>query len=442
VTASASLASAPLADADRIDDWRRPLRRGLLVVVLTFAGFGGWAATAPLDSAVSASGRIVPESERKAIQHLEGGIVAAIRVTEGDRVKDGDVLVEIDSSQARAAADGQKNALFSALGEEARLSALAEGRDRLVFPDELAAAGAIGERVIADQRRAFDEVRSTNRNEAAIIDRRIGETTTAVESTRAQNRAAIAQIASVEEEIARLRPAVDRGSVSRARLTALERERTDLTGRRDATAAEIERAVFTIAALEVQKSQLAQRAAEEAATRLAELRSRIADLRDKLRIATEIVGRTAIRAPRAGRVVGSRTHTVGAVVRPGETLMEIVPEDDTLVATLRVSPLDVTHLWPGLDAEVRFPSIRGRNTPTAYGRVEMIAPDVVFEEATHQPYYAAKVSIETGGVPEELRTQLRAGMPVDAMIRTGERTALAYAFQPLMRALRTGMREY
>jgi HlyD family type I secretion membrane fusion protein len=431
----------PLTQDDRTGDWRRPLRRGFVVVVLTFVGFGGWAAVAPLDSAVSASGRIVPESERKAIQHLEGGIVAAIRVGDGDRVKEGDILIDVDSSQARATADSQQNALLSALGDEARLTALAEDRDRVVFPEELTAAGPIGERVIADQRRAFEEARSAARNEATIIDRRIGETTTAAESTRAQNRAATAQIASVEEEIARLRPAVERGSVSRARLTALERERTDLTGRRDTTAAELDRHVFTIAALEVQKHQFGQRAAEEASARLTDLRMRIADLRDKVRVAGEIVGRTSIRAPRAGRVVGSRTHTVGAVIRPGETLMEIVPEDDTLIATLRVSPLDVTHLWPGLDAEIRFPSIHARNTPTAFGRVLMIAPDVIIEEVSRQPYYAAKVSIETSGVPEEIRTQLRAGMPVDAMVKTGERTALAYVLQPLVRALRTGLRE-
>lgn len=433
--------STSAMDRRDLGNWRRPVGRGLAVAAFTVIGFGGWASVAPLDSAVTASGTIVPESDRKAIQHLEGGIVTRLMVREGDRVAAGDVLLVIDPTQARAVSNSNTKTLLTLLGDQARLEAQAEGRDTIVFPDGLADAGPEGARVIEDQRRLFAEMRSSLENDIAILGQKIDAARMQATGTRATLEATTHQIASLDSEIERLRPAIDKGFVSRARLTALERERTDLDGRRSTLGAELGRAAHALEEFDIQKRQARRKASEEASGKLAENRSKIADLREKVRVSDDIVGRTEIRAPRTGRIVADHVHTVGAVVRPGETLMEIVPEDDTLVVSVKMSPLDITHVWAGLSAEVRFPSFKSRTTPTAFGEITMVAPDVVYDETTRQPHYEVKISVRTADFPEEIRHQLRPGMPVDALVKTGERTVMGYVLQPLEDAMRHGMRE-
>lgn len=428
-------------DAAGLGDWRRPVRRGLAVAAVTLLGFGGWAAVAPLDSSVSASGTIVPESERKAIQHLEGGIVARIDVRDGARVEAGDVLAVIDATQARAGRDAQMKSLLTMLGDEARLSALVEGRDRPNFSPDLAQAGDDGARIVADQLRLFSETSKSIAQDVAMADSKIDAARAQASGVKAQWDAVRFQVASLEAEIERLGPAVQRGNVSRSRQTMLERERSDLDGRGSALAAELGRLARSVEEFEIEKKRVRQKSAEDSAARLAETRSKIADMREKLRVTQDVVERTEIRSPRAGRVVGLKLHTLGAVVRPGETLMEIVPEDDDLVVSARVSPLDVTHVAVGQTAEVRLPSFKSRSTPVAFGEVTMVAPDVVYDEANRQPRYDVRISVKTTGFPEEIRHRLRPGLPVEALVRTGERTLLAYLMQPLGDALRHGMRE-
>ena len=317
--------------AGGLGDWRRPLRRGLATAALTLCGFFGWAGFAPLESAISANGTIVPESDRKVVQHLEGGVVTRVAARDGDRVAAGDVLLVVDPTQAHASRNATLKSLLMLLGDEARLVALLENRDTIAFPAELTGAGVEAERIIADERRLLAEMRTAIDNESALLDNRIEAATVQATGTRAQWDSVRFQVASLDAEIERLQPAVLKGSVSRSRQNMLERERSDLDGRASALAAELGRLARTAEELALQKAQVRRRSSEDAAGKLTEVRSRIADIREKLRVTEGVVERTELRAPRAGRVVASRVHTVGAVVRPGETLMEIVPEDDGLV---------------------------------------------------------------------------------------------------------------
>lgn len=431
----------PAGPAQALGDWRRPLRRGLATAALTLCGFFGWAGFAPLESAVSANGTIVPDGDRKVVQHLEGGVVTRIGVKEGDRVTAGEVLFVVDPTQAHASRNATLKSLQMLLGDEARLVALLENRDTIVFPEELVGSGPEADRVIADERRLLVEMRTAIANDVAVLDNRLESTRVQSEGTRAQWDSVRFQVASLDAEIERLQPAVLKGSVSRSRQNMLERERSDLDGKASALAAELSRLARSGEELALQKSQVRRKATEDAAGKLTEVRSRIADIREKLRVTESVVDRTEIRAPRTGRVVASRLHTVGAVVRPGETLMEIVPEDAGLVVSVRVSPLDITHVSTGLTAEVRLPSFKSRSTPTAYGEVTMVAPDVVVDDATRLPHYEVRIAVKTADLPAEIRDRLRPGMPVDAIIKVGERTVLAYLAQPLQDALRHGMRE-
>ncbi|MBB4018914.1 HlyD family type I secretion membrane fusion protein [Chelatococcus caeni] len=426
-----------------IGDWRTPARRGLGVVVLTFGVLGGWASIAQIDSGVVASGSVVVESDRKAVQHLEGGIVKDLLVTNDAHVEEGQVLIRLDATQVRAQEDMARSAFYSAQAEEARLEAEAEALDAVSFPPELVQqmADPAARRAADDELRQFREHRSARKIQVSILGERIAQAKGQIRGAVAQRDAAQSQLASVDREYAKLKPLAEKGLVPVSRVATLERSKAELEGRVGSLEADMARLERTIEEARLQIAQVEQKTAEDASVKLAETRARLADAREKLGVAVDRSNRVNVRAPRAGRVVGLKVHTIGAVVRPSDTLMEIVPDDDRLIVSAKMSPLDVNHVHVGLPAEVRLPSFKARTTPIAIGEVRSVAADALRDELTGQTYYELKVSVQVAQFPEDVREKLKPGMPADVLVATGERTVFAYLTQPLMDAVRRGMRE-
>ncbi|WP_299812258.1 HlyD family type I secretion periplasmic adaptor subunit [Tardiphaga sp.] len=424
-------------------DWRTPARRGFGVVFLTFGVFGGWACMASVDGAVIAPGSIVVESDRKTVQHLEGGIVQDLMVTGAAHVKQGQVLLRLDSSQERAREEMARSAVYSAIAEEARLQAEAEGSDKVTFPSELIqkSSDPSAQRAMGDQKRRFEERRAARKIEISILEERIGQSQRQIEGNAAQSKGARAQLDSITQEYTKLKPLVEQGIVAFARVATLERSKAETEGRMGAYDADIARFGRTIDEARLQIDQVGQKVLEEATAKLTDTRAQLADAREKWRVTVEVLGRMEVRASRSGRIVNLKVHTIGAVVRPGDVLMEIVPDNDVLVVAAKVSSLDINHVQIGLPTEVRLPSFKARSTPIAVGEVLSIAADAVRDEATHQPYYEVKVSVQVTKFPEKVREKLKPGMVADVLIATGERTVLAYLTQPMTDAIRRGMRE-
>ncbi|WP_245285161.1 HlyD family type I secretion periplasmic adaptor subunit [Bradyrhizobium sp. WSM3983] len=424
-------------------DWHSPARRGFTIVFFTFVVFGGWAAMASIDGAVVATGSVVVESDRKAVQHLEGGIVQNLMVTGDAHVAEGQVLLRLDPTQERAKEEIARSAVYSAIAEEARLQAEAGGSDKITFPDELVqkASDPSAQRAMGDQKRRFDERRAARKIEISILEERIAQAQRQIQGNDAQSKASRAQYDSVSQEYSKLKPLADQGIVAFARVATLERTKAELDGKIGAYEADIARYGRVIDESRLQIEQVGQKVLEEATAKLAETRAQLADAREKLRAATDVLSRMELRAPRSGRIVNLKVHTVGAVVKPGEVLMEVVPDNDVLVVAARVSSLDINHVQVGLPTEIRLPSFKARSTPIAVGEVLSIAADAVRDEATHQPYYEVKVSVQVAQFPEKLREKLKPGMMADVLIATGERTVLAYLTQPMTDAVRRGMRE-
>lgn len=422
-------------------DWRRPALFGAGVILFTFGVLGGWANLARLDSAIVASGTVVVESDRKVVQHLEGGIVAAIHVAEAAHVKEGDVLVRIDPTQAQATLEMNRNQLLAALAEEARLDAEMRFTPGIDFPAELRDAPK-GAAAMSDQQRQFEERGSARLNEVAILRERIAQAEQQISGLRSQDAAVRDQIASYTDEVERLRPLGHSGLVPLSRIRALDRSKSELEGRSAALGSEVSRLERQVGETNLQIQQVTRKTVEEVSGKLAETRARVADLREKVRMAEDVLNRADVRAPRSGKVVNVKVHTVGAVVRPGDTLLEIVPEDEGLIVAAKVAPLDVAHVYPGLPAEVRLPSFKSRTTPIAIGTVSSVSADVVRDELSRQPYYDLRVSVKPTSFPESIRKQLVAGMPAEVIVSTGERTVIAYLTQPLADAMRRGMREH
>lgn len=432
-----------MVPAEPVGDWRGPVRKGYLIVAATIGVGGLWSGTARLDSAVMAQGSVVVESDRKAVQHLEGGQVVAIAARDGSEVQSGDVLLRLDTTQANAQRSIARLSVLQALGEEARLLAETDRSDRISFPSELrnAAEATEAQRVMLDQERQFKEREAARRLEISILGERLAQSRKQYESSEAQRNAAVAQASSITDELAKLKPLAEQGYVAATRINPLQRSLTEIQGRVGSLDADLARLAGATDEIRLQINQIGLRTVEEGSTKLAECRVKLAEAREKLRIAEDVLSRAEIRAPRSGRVVGSKVHTIGAVVRAGETLMEVVPQDDDLVVTAKISPMDVNHLHSGMTAEVRLPSFKGRSTPFTVGEVKSVAADALRDEVTQQPAYELRVSVRASELPAMVRSKLKPGMPAEVMVPTGERTVIAYLMQPLLDSVRSGLRE-
>lgn len=435
---------APDADSKKLGgDYKRVARIGLLVILVTFGILGLWAALSPLDSAVIAPGVVSVETNRKTVQHLEGGIIRKVLVREGDRVTAGQVLFELDPLQARATFEMTRNQLVTFAAQNARLVAEREGRTTIPWPAELTANAAdpLVARAMADEQQQFLERRATLQGQTDLLNARISQFHSEIDGINRQQQAMEEQVAYLGDEIDGLRQIYEKGLVPRPRLLALERERSGLRGSIGRAIADRTKAEKGINEASLQIRQLRQQFNEEVSRSLAEVQPKVADLRERYAVATDTVNRVLVRAPVTGSAQNLKVFTNGAVISPGAPLVDIVPRDEKLVINAQVSTTDVDNIRPGMKAEVRFPSFHARNIPVIEGTVHTISGDRLVNEANQQPYFLAIVHVDNTELPAQIRERLNAGLPAEVIITTGERSTLQYLWSPLSNALRKTMRE-
>jgi HlyD family secretion protein len=426
----------------RLADYRRPARAGIAVVLAAFGVFGAWAAHAPLDSAAIAPGHVEADSRRKAIQHLEGGIVREILVREAETVREGQVLIRLDPTQARASAAMVRKQALAAAAREARLVAELEGAAAVAFPADLLAARAQPETAaaIGDELRHFAERRQSLDNRLHMAETRLEQARQQAAGRARQQAALSAQLASLTAELASLKPLVDKGWHPRNRYLASEREKSRLEGELGQAGADLARLAKQQEEAQLQKEQIVHEFRQEVARELAETRQQLSDLREKLGVAGDVLGRLEIRAPVAGVVQNIRVAGAGAVIKPGEAVAELVPGGDELIGAAQVSPLDIDSVTAGAVAEIRFTAMSTRRVSPVFGRVESVSADALAAEGG-RPYYLARVRVEPGALPARVARKLTPGMPADVVIAAGDRTLLDYLVGPLRDAIAKGMRE-
>lgn len=416
---------------------------GLVVVFLGFGGLGVWAATARLDSAVIALGRIAVESNRKQIQHLEGGIVRDIRVKAAERVRAGDVLVILDEVSAKAGLSLSQEQYDQLIALEARLVAERAGSGSIIYPDSLLGRGRTPSvrMIIADQNLQFTQRVGSLNNQVSILENQISQQRELIAGLKDQAAAMEQQGESFDEELATVRPAALKGNYSKNQLRALERERSRLTAEIAESRANIARAGEAITEAQLQIEQTRKQFIDDVTENLRQTRGLLVDAREKLVVALDRMERIVIRAPIDGVVQNMQVHTVGGVIRAGDAIMEIVPINDELIVNANVSPMDIDVLRTGMTAEVRFSSFSASEIPTIFGTVESVSADTLYDEAMREDYYLAKIRVDQRSVPEALKDHLAPGMPADVIVATGERTALDYIVTPLQNRLIKAMRE-
>ena len=424
-------------------DWRGPAMAGYLLILLVFGLMGGWAAFAKLDRAVVAPAVIAVESNRKVVQHFEGGIVSEIFVREGDQVADGQVLFRLNDVQARAGAELQRNQLDAALVLQARLLAERDQANAIPWPVDLLRRGdePLIARLMQDQTAQFTSRQVARQGQTDILGQRAEQLRQEIRGFEVERRATGQQLVLIRRELAALQDLLRNRLVPVSRVMALEREQARLEGLVGRLLSDAAKAEQAISETQLQAAQLQQRFHEDTAAALIETRQKIDDLRERIAVASDVLSRIEIRAPRAGTVLGLRVFGIGQVIRSGEALLEIVPFDDQLVVHAQFAPPDIANLHPGQEVEVRFPSFQARTIPLVIGRLDRLSQDRLTDAATGHPYFLGTVSVDKLALPPSLESRLRAGMPAEIFVATGERTALSYLTSPLTASLRRAFTE-
>jgi HlyD family secretion protein len=421
----------------------RSLLAGFVLTVVGFGGFCAWAALAPLSSAAMAPGTVTADTNRKTVQHLDGGVVGEILVRDGDHVEAGQVLMRLDDLETRSTVtllEGQRRAYAA---QEARLLAEQRRADQLVFPASLANLRGDPDmaEILTGQERIFDSRRASLHGRITVTHQRIAQYEAQIGALEAQLASGRGQLELIREELVGVQELADKGLERKPRLLALKRQAVDLEGEQGEYANRIAQAREAIAESELEIIQMEADDQREVASDLRDVQMRMAEVKEKLAAAQVRQGRREVTAPEAGTVVHLRYFSTGAVVSPGGPILDLVPRDDRLVIEARVRPTDIDVVHVGLPARVIFNAFKMRTTPQLEGTVALVSADAMTDERTGVPYYTARIVVDAKELDKLGKRQLQPGMPAETMIVTGERTMLEYLLQPINDTFRTAFRE-
>jgi epimerase transport system membrane fusion protein len=415
----------------------RPIRNlGYLIVILVFVFFGGWSFLAPLGSAALAPGSVTVEMYRKTVQHLEGGIVKAIHVRDGDTISKGQVLIELEDTSSRAQLETLRGQLYSALAREARLIAERDGKSTVTYPGDLINAGSTDPRAqenIRVQNQSFSVRKRSRAGEIGILKEQRQQLQAKIEGIKAQRTSRSNLSDSLNKELLDFRAMLKEGYVEKQKVSELERRLAQSEGDRGDFIANISSAQTQISEIELKILQIDKDFQREVIEELSKVQSDLSELHEKTQWLDDTVTRTVITAPESGMVLGLTVHTLGAVIAPGGRLLDIVPQQEKLIIEAQVSPGDIDKVHTGQICEIRFSAFKAAKTPKVSGRLTTLSADRLTDEQNRTGYYLARVEVDKDGL-EELHQRgliLLPGMPAEVLINTGDRTFFQYLIQPL-----------
>ena len=426
-------------------DTRGIARKGLLVLALGLGGFCLWAAVAPLDEGVPTAGTVVIDTKRKAVQHLVGGIVDEVLVREGQMVEKDQVLMRLDDAVSRANFESIRQRYLGLSAMQVRLLAEQAGAKTLKFGEDLVSAAAADPFMaaqITNQRQLFQ-----SRPQALAAD--LAEMDAAMESVVTQRDAAMtmlkqreSQLASLQEELRSLRGLVKDGYAPRNRLLELERALADVMANKANLDGNILNAVSSTKQLRQRKLARQSEYRKEVETQLADVSREVQADAEKFKVQVADLKRVAIRSPAAGQVVGLAVQTVGAVVQSGQKLMDIVPEQQTLMVEARIAPHLIDKVHSGLVADIRFNTFAHSPQLVVPGEVVSVSGDLLADQgAQSMPYFLARLQVTPEGMKKLGSRQMQAGMPAEVVVKTGSRTMLTYLLSPLLKRMATSLKE-
>lgn len=434
----------PSERPDRVTSNAKPvIASGLIVIAVTFLGFGLWAGFAPLAKGAHVMGTVITDSQRKTIQHLEGGIVKEIVAHEGDRVKPGDVLLRLDETQARASFEVMGSRRLQELVIQSRLLAERDGAGSITWPEEVSRA-RLDDRTraaMADQSAFFSARKKEFDGQIHSMQERAKQLRRESVDLNHQSTSYQQQHKLMSADADAMRTLEKQGYETLDRVRSAEREAERLNSETAARRGAIAENESQIQALELQIFQTRDSFRRQVLSDLRDSRARLNELDDQTKVAQDITARTTIRSPVAGQVVGLTVHTVGGVIRPSDLICYIAPENERLLIEARVRPDEADAVQLGMRAEIRFSSLPRRAVPLLFGKVLSFATDTLTDPTTRETYYLARVEANPGELDKLKQWNIIAGMPVEVMIVSGERTLLDYLVTPVEQLFERAMRE-
>ena len=433
----------PVGPEASAGDPQRDIRQGTIIAVLFFVLFLGWAAFMPLDAGVYAQGQIAVAGNRQSVQHRDGGTINAINVREGQRVRAGDVLIELSTPELHASERALTSDYLTLLAQRARLMAERSGRRDFGAPPEFASLSPadreIATQVLSLQRSELRARSGATSAQQSVLGQRASQLSQQQGGYAKQRQALIEQQRLIGEELAGLKSVAEKGFASINRVRALERAQADLKGQEAQMVAEYARAGEGIGETRMQSLSVGSSRLEQVENDLRETQSKLSEVLPKLVATREQLQHSQVRAPATGQVVGLQVFTVGGVVAAGQKLMDIVPDGRELVIQAQLSPTDADDAYRGQKAQIRFVSVHNRSLPLFSGTVRTVSADSFSDEKSGRSYFRLEIVVpesELNRVRSVLGSgELRPGLPVEAVLAVRKRTALQYLMEPLTGAL-------
>jgi epimerase transport system membrane fusion protein len=411
---------------------------GLGVIIVVFVIFGGWMAFAPLATSAVAIGQVSADLDKKMVQHLEGGIVDKIFVKDGDKVKKGDKLLKLDEVQIKADLAIFRSQLQDALGVYGRTKSLDENRSKIEFSSELT-----NDVVKQNQINIFETQKKSLKDEKALSENKIIQSKNQIDGLISLLNSKTQRLDSITEEVKEWEELLKQQLVDKIKVRDLKREQNQLIGDIANLNSEIAKTREQIEEIKLQQLLREKDFKKTNLDLLVQSKSQIEDLKSKIEATKDRLVRTDIVAPIDGTVVGLKIHTEGAVIRPGDSILEVVPDNSKLLVIAKVQVTDIDKVKIGLMADIRFSAFNTKNAHVIEGKVVHVSADSFSDEQSKTNFYEAKIEVTKKGL-EDLKGYgfvLVSGMPAEVMINIGERTALSYFVKPFMDMLSRGFNE-
>lgn len=424
-------------------DERRYLRFGWLVIGIGLFGFLAWAGFAPLDKGVASPGSVTVSGNRKTVQAPGGGIISKISVRDGDNVKAGDVLVQLNQVQAQAQVDSLRDQYYTTLASEGRLLAERDGKNHITFSpllNEVKEEVRVND-IVALQNQLFSSRRQGLQSEIDGYRQSMEGVRFQLKGARDSLANKQIQLASLREQMNNMKQLAADGYLPRNRYLEVQRQFAEVSSSIDETRGRIGQLDKQL--LET-RQHIDQRLAEyqrEVRSELAQTQMQVSEYRNKLEMASFDLGNTAIVSPVDGTVVGLSIFTQGGVVSAGDHLMDVVPSAAPLMVDARLSVELIDKVYNGLPVDLMFTAFNQNKTPKIPGTVTLVSADRLVDKTSGDPYYLMQVTVTPQGMELLKGDDIKPGMPVEVFVKTGERSLLSYLFKPILDRARTSLTE-
>ncbi|KJZ19110.1 HlyD family type I secretion periplasmic adaptor subunit [Loktanella sp. S4079] len=422
---------------------KRHMFVGMLTLLILVGGFGSWAIIAQITGAVITSGQIEVDRNRQVVQHPDGGVVSEILVDEGDSVAEGDLLIRLDPTILQSELAVVEGQLFEILARRARLEAERDNTQMLTFSPTLTEVDTpeVAE-LIAGQTRLFEARLESNEGAVEQLTQQRAQIASQIDGIKAQQTALSTQRNLIEQELQDQQSLLDRGLAQASRVLALQREEASLLGTMGELTAQAAQAAERTTEIDLQILSLATTRREEAITRLRDLQYNQLELAERRRTLRRQLDRLDIRAPVSGIVYGMQVFAQQSVILPADPVLFLIPQDRPLVIATQVNVQDVDQIYVGQDVTLRFSAFDRSRTPELNGKVTLVSADAFQNENSGLSFYRAEVQLSEGEIdrlPADMA--LIPGMPVEAFMRTADRSPMAYLLKPLADYLAKAFRE-